>query len=356
MTAVQEKRATQAFSDGIMLEADKSILSKIKAFDIKNVGIFSGAQVDPDGLASADTMRQLIERNGGRATVFYRGTFNRPQNKTMRQVLSLALKPIEEFNPEEYTCIISVDGPASVCPVKPHFIIDHHEQTEPALEGNDVRPIGSCSAILWQYAMEDHYNFKTEDGAKLATALAIGILTDTQVGAAQSSSILDFEALGYCLTHKDLNSYLEIQNYPVPSYYQEYESIGWSNKAGEGPVIVSCLGDLPVQRSGVISYCAEKFFRVEGKTTSIVFAIVDGNIHASIRTQHDADEFMKTVFGNGGGKKGAGAAIVELPAVLKDLPPELRQQLANSIGAAITHKALQATGDGVIADKKDATH
>lgn len=350
---LQERRATQVFAEGTMIDSEKSILSKIKNFNLSNTAIFSGAGVDPDGLASAETMRQLVEKNGGKATVFYRGTFNRPQNKTMRQVLSLVLKPIEEFSSSEYTCIISVDGPSNVCPVKPHFIIDHHEQAEPATEGNDVRPIGSCSAIMWQYAMEDNYNFKTEDGAKLATALAIGILTDTQVGAAPSSSILDFEALGYCLSNKDVNSYLEIQNYPVPAYYQEYENIGWHNKAGEGPVIVSCLGDLPIGRSGVISHCAEKFFRMEGKTTSIVFAIVDGDIHASIRTQHDADEFMKTVFGNGGGKRGAGAAVVELPAVLKDLPPELRQQLANSIGAAITHKALQATGDGVIVEKNE---
>jgi len=333
-------------------DSDKSILSKIKEFDLSNTAIFSGAGVDPDGLAASEAMRQIVERNGGKATVFYRGSFNRPQNKTMRQVLSLVLKSADKFSEDdEYTCVISVDGPSGVCPVPPHFIIDHHEQGEPASEGNDVRMIGSCSAILWQYLMEDEYDFETEDGAKLATALAIGILTDTDVGKAPASSTLDFEAMGFCLTHKEDNSYSEIQNYPVPGYYQDYESLGWANKAGDGPVIVAGLDDLPEGRSGVISHCAEKWFGTEGKTTSVVFGMVNGDIHASVRTQRDADEFMKSVFGAGGGKRGAGAGIVKMPKVLKDLPPELREQLAKAIRAAITYKALQAVGDGVIEGK-----
>ena len=59
------------------------------------------------------------------------------------------------------------------------------------------------------------------------------------------------------------------------------------------------------------------------------------------------DEFVKTVFGCGGGKRGAGAASVVLPALFKNLPPEIQGNLAKAIGEAITHKALQIAGDGV---------
>ena len=332
----------------------KSILKKLKAFDLTKTAIFSGAGVDPDGLASAEVARQIVERNGGKATVFYRGSFNRPQNKTMRQSLGLVVKPIDEFanieQPDGYTCIISVDGPSGVCPCIPHFIIDHHEQNDPASEGNDVRFIGSCSAIMWQYAMDEGIDFVSEEGARLATALAIGIMTDTANGAVDSASDLDYEALAFCMKHKDNKLYRDILNYPQPRYYNDLYAIGWENRTEEQAVLITGLGDLPTGRSGAVSDLAEKYQRTDGVSTTVTFAMVDGNIMASARSSNLAlsmDEFMKTIFGAGGGKRGAGAAFVELPALFKDLPLEIRDQVAKAIGAAITHKALQIAGDGV---------
>ena len=329
----------------------KLILDKIKKFDLSRTAIFFFFLVDPDGLASAEVMRLIVEKNGGQATIFYRGSFNRPQNKTMRQSLGLILKPYEGYDVlDQYTCIISVDGPSEVCPQVPNFIIDHHEQSEPATEGNDVRLIGSCSAIMWQYAMKEEIDFISEEGAKLATALAIGIMTDTNNGAVDNASDLDYEALAYCMKHKDNKLYREILNYPQPRYYADLYAAGWENRIEEQAVLITGLGDLPPGRSGAVSDLAEKFQRTDGVSTTVTFAMVDGNIMASVRstnTSLNVDEFVKTIFGSGGGKRGAGAAFVELPALFKDLPPEIREKLAKAIGAAITHKALQIAGDGL---------
>jgi nanoRNase/pAp phosphatase (c-di-AMP/oligoRNAs hydrolase) len=331
--------------------SDKMILEDIKKHDLSNTAIFSGAGVDPDGLASAEVMRQIIERHGGKATVFHKGTFNRPQNKTMRQVLNLALKPVEAFGePSEWSCVISVDGPAEVCPVTPDFIIDHHQQGEPAKVASDVRHIGSCSAIMWKYAVEEGIDFVTEEGARLATAIAIGIMTDTDSGAVDSASDLDYEALSFSLKHKDNKLFREILNYPQPRYYNDLYAIGWENRTEEQAVLVTGLGDLTTGRSGAVSDLAEKFQRTDGVSTTVTFAMVDGNIMASARSSNSSlnvDEFVKTIFGAGGGKKGAGAAFIELPPLFKDLPAEVRDQLAKAIGQAITHKALQIAGDGV---------
>ena len=330
---------------------NKSILGVIKGFDLKNTAFFSGAGVDPDGLASSEVARQIVERAGGKATVFFRGSFNRPQNKTMRQSLGLVLKSMEEFSVADgYTCIISVDGPSGVCPVQPDFIVDHHDQTDPATHGNDVRLIGSCSAIMWQYAIEEGIDFVCEEGAKLATALAIGIITDTQNGAVDSASDLDYEALAFCLKHKDNKLYREILNYPQPRYYNDLYAVGWENRTEEQAVLITGLGDLPAGRSGAVSDLAEKYQRTDGVSTTVTFAMVDGDIMASARSSNSSlnvDEFMKTIFGTGGGKRGAGAAFVKLPALFKDLPTDIRGKLAKAIGAAITHKALQIAGDGV---------
>lgn len=332
------------------------ILSTIVKSDISKTAIFSGAGVDPDGLASAEVFKRIIERHGGEATIFYSGSFSRPQNRTMRQALNLVVKSVNEFEPSGFTCIISVDGPASVCPIEPDFIVDHHEQTDPAKVASDVRIIGSCSAIAWEYAIEDDIDFTNEDGSLLATALAIGIMTDTGNGAVETSSPLDFEALAFCLKHKDNKTYKEILNYPEPAYYNDYQSIGWANRVEEQAVLITSLGDLPQGRSGVISYLAERYQRTDGHSTAVVFGIVNGNIVASMRTSNSslsADEFMRTVFGSGGGKKGAGAAVVELPDLFKNLPEKIRTQVADAIASAITHKALQIAGDGSRSDSKE---
>jgi nanoRNase/pAp phosphatase (c-di-AMP/oligoRNAs hydrolase) len=198
--------------------------------------------------------------------------------------------------------------------------------------------------------MEEGIDFVSEDGAKLATALAIGIMTDTQNGAVDTASDLDYEALAYCMKHKDNKLYREILNYPQPRYYADLFAIGWDNRTEEQAVLVTGLGDLTMGRSGAVSDLAEKYQRTDGVSTTVTFAMVDGNIMASVRSSNtslNVDEFVKTIFGAGGGKRGAGAAFVELPALFKDLPTEIRDKLAKAIGAAITHKALQIAGDGV---------
>ena len=107
------------------------LLEAIKKFDLSKTAIFTGAGVDPDGLACGLGMSMIVELLGGKAVIFHQGTFNRPQNKTVRQILGLQIKPVSEVDDAgdgEWTCKISVDGPAGVCPLLPDFIIDHHEQ------------------------------------------------------------------------------------------------------------------------------------------------------------------------------------------------------------------------------------
>jgi len=337
------------------------ILDLIKESDLSKVAIFSGAVVDPDGLASALAMQAIVESLGGSGVCFYNGTFNRPQNKTMRQSLSLQVKNSSEYTPEDFTTVISVDGPSSILPridgkpITPDFIIDHHEQSEQASKGNDVRPIGSASAIMWEYVKAAGIAFDTEEGSRLATALAIGIITDTQVGGVDSSSDLDYEALADCLKHKDNKLYQEILNYPEPAYYNDLHNIGWSSKIKGEAAMVAGLGRLPAGRSGAISDLTERFHRTEGTTLAVVFALVEDaaarsyEIHASLRHSRgscNSDEFMKEVFGCGGGKKNAGGAQVKLPDLFKDIPPKMADKLFDVVKEVIAHKVLKAAGDG----------
>lgn len=325
------------------------LLDQLKQADLTETAIFSGAGVDPDGLASMLAMSMIVSKLGGNPTGFYKGTFNRPQNRTMQQVLGLQPKPMKHFKAEDYTCVISVDGPSGVCPVVPNFIIDHHNQGEPASIGNDVRLQGSCASILWEYAQAAEIDWGTEDGARLATAIAVGIKTDTKDGSEESTSDLDYEALSFCLRHKDNKLYKEILNYPRPAYYIDMLVLGWENKRIEGTVLVTGLGIIPKARSGVISDLAEKYLEQDGISTAIVFAQVEGNIDISVRSNNSSlnvDEFVKAAFGCGGGKRGAGRAYMAIP-LFAGLPDDIAERLCASIYEAVVHKALMYAGDGV---------
>jgi nanoRNase/pAp phosphatase (c-di-AMP/oligoRNAs hydrolase) len=345
------------------------LLAQIKEHDLSKTAIFTGAGVDPDGLASGLGMSMIVELLGGKATTFHRGTFNRPQNKTVRQILGLQIKPVSEFaDDDDWTCVISVDGPAGVCPATPDYVVDHHEQSGDAKVGSDIRLQGSASSIIWEYAVEAGIDFTTEDGAKLAAAIAIGIITDTRVGGEESCSDLDYDALAFCLRHKDAKAYQDMLNYPLPAYYHDYYAIGWGKRDGsvgkviERDVFVSGLGNIPAARSGVISDLAEKFAQTSGCTTALVFAFVEGKLMVSCRSSNmslNVNEFIKELCGPdaGGGKRGAGAATidlpVELPTLLTGLPDNLNGTLYQSIGDALVHKAMQLAGDGVREDEEE---
>ena len=123
--------------------------------------------VDPDGLASQAVMAEIIALFDGEAECFYRGTFNRPENRVFRQVLNLTPRQESEFDPNEgWTCIISVDGPAEACMAQPDFIIDHHEQTDGSKIDSDIRLIKEIEHSLTFNGKyySTSYNIKNQGG------------------------------------------------------------------------------------------------------------------------------------------------------------------------------------------------
>lgn len=343
-TAIKEEKKTASF---VPLKK-APLLEKLRASDLSKCAIHLGMGVDPDGMACQATMAAIIEKLGGTSDCFYKGTFDRPQNKLIKQLLNLNTQSDAEFNPKNYSCIIVVDGPAETTnPYQPDFIIDHHEQNGEAKLGSDVRPIGACSSIVWEYAIEAGLTFNDELGQKLATALAIGIKTDTKDGAVESACNLDFEALSYCLAHKDNKLYKEILNYSKPAYYHDLFVLGWTNKVIESAVLVTGIGPIPAARSGIISDLAEKFCETEGIHTTVVFGIVDGSLDISVRSKNAAinvDEFVKKAFGGGGGKNGAGRVKIPTP-LFEGIPEDLSNQLFDSCFRIVKYKALHFAGD-----------
>lgn len=338
------------------------LLSKIKEHDLSRVFIGLGAGVDPDGLASQLAMKTIVEYINPDAQVdcFYRGNFDRAQNRTMREVLGLSPKPYGEIqrdvtNNWPYTCWIMVDGNASVMPKgfnEVDFIIDHHERNGEPRIGEDVRLIGSCSAIMWEYLMAlNPQLLEGENGAKLATALVIGITTDTIEKTSAKTSALDWQAEGYCGARCDIKTYAAIKNYPRPVYQKDMEMEAWHNKIVEGTVLVTPLGIITKQQKGVISSVAEEFCGQGPVRITLAAAMINGDVYFSIRSFNNSinvDEFIRnTLEANGGGKPGSGAGMISMPKFCKNLPKEMQNEMFKSAFSALCQKTFEFAGDGV---------
>lgn len=346
----EENQVLESQQQSLSSNAGKApLLDLIKKSDLSCVAIFTGAGVDPDGLASGMLMRAIVQKFGGTADIYCRGTFNRPQNKTMREVLGLTPLSYSDYDNKEsmYSTVISVDGPREVCPCDVDFIIDHHKPGKDANKGTDVRTNGSAVSIMWEYAMEAGIDFNTDEGSILATAVVIGIETDTNNFKDEVSTPLDVEAYSYCLLRKDHQTFLSIENYPKPAYYNDMFSLGWENKVLTGTVCIAGLGVIAEGRSGVISDLAEKYCETHGINTSLVAAMVEGEIVVSMRSSNtslDVNEFMKT-FG-GGGKRGAGAARIKLPVgIFGGADEDDRKSVFDSYFSIITKKVISFAGD-----------
>ncbi|MCI0563639.1 MAG: hypothetical protein MN733_34635 [Nitrososphaera sp.] len=340
------------------------LLQKLREADLTRVFIGLGAGVDPDGLACQFAMEKIVRAINPAADIelFHRGDWDRVQNRTMREVLGLSPQPYSEFKWTylddnkacSYTTLIMVDGNISTMPegFAPHFVIDHHDGESGALVADDVRLIGSCSAILWEYVMAtDPSLLEGDEGARLATALAIGIVTDTDGKTAQKTSKLDWEAEAYCGIRCDIKAYAAIRNYQKPSYQKDMETKAWNDKVVEGNVLTTQLGVIPRERKGVISSFAEEFCGQGAVRTTLVAGLIDGDVHFSVRSFNQSiniDEFIRTKLTKaGGGKPGAGAGVITLPEICKGVPTDVQKQIFDAVFKAISHKTFEFAGDGV---------
>lgn len=338
------------------------LLAQITSADLSKVFVGLGACVDPDGLASQLAMKAILESiPDAKVECFYRGSWDRAQNRTMREVLGLTPRSysdaeftsVEDSIVANYTTLIMVDGNSSVMPhgLIPDFIIDHHQPDgKGAKSGDDIRLIGSCSAIMWEYLMEwDRELLEGPDGAKLATALTIGIETDTDGMTAPKTSRLDWEAYAYCGARCDTKAYRAIKNYPRPSYQKDMEMAAWNDKLVEGTVLTARVGVIPKERKGIISSCADAFCGQGPIRTTLVGAMIEGDIHFSFRTYNtsiNADDFCKKLTKHGGGKPGSGAGVIKTPEFVAGLPTNLQEEIFAAMWNGISHRAFEFTGDG----------
>jgi nanoRNase/pAp phosphatase (c-di-AMP/oligoRNAs hydrolase) len=290
---------------------------------------------DPDCIGSAYGMKRIVKEwfPDSKVSLVYAGEISHPQNKTMNYVLNLQMTNVEEIEgglkskedcenfADAFICVDCVPERCSVPAADYLFVVDHHKSDTKKAKIKDIRHVGACSSLVWEYMHEIGLELdkSNEEDSNVATALVVGIKTDTADLVTDIVQDLDFEAFKNLIGPMDQRNLAKIINYPIPPYYFELrkrlEEDG--QVCSENGVFIGGIGYISPAKRDALPSIAEERARMDGVDTAFILAIVGGNLEVSVRSSGlaiDVDKIIKKIFGktNGGGKMGAGAARIEM--------------------------------------------
>lgn len=299
---------------------------------------------DPDCVGAAFGLQKLIKSwlPEAKCSFIHGGEISHPQNKTMVNVLNLQLvnRDGQNISNSTHQAFVSIDCLPDRCGLSGvEFLmsIDHHKGDTKKSKIKDVRMVGSCSSIIVEYLQKEGVKFDkdNDDDQDVATALVMGIKTDTSDLSSDSTTDLDFDAYKYLIGYVNQNKLASIIRYPFPPYYFELRSKldQEGNSYSENGIFIGGIGYIQPSKRDVLPTIAEERSRVEGINTAFIFAIVGSNIEISVRSNGlsvDVNSICQNIFGKeyAGGKMGAGAGKCPMGHLsIEDDPVELQEKM-----------------------------
>jgi len=192
----------------------KSFFSEATGFENRNnsescnkAAIFTHRCPDPDAIGSMMGMQWLLEKSYGiESDLFYSGEVSHPQNVAMVNLLDPNLRRVDEYaqihKESPYSIHILCDTVpvnAGLCDeVTFDIVVDHHRENPSAsFQGLWINlKAGSCSATVYDLIEKTGLKFDPDNDidSKLATALMVGISTDTENLMADDATEYEFKA------------------------------------------------------------------------------------------------------------------------------------------------------------------
>lgn len=284
----------------------------------ENVALLLQADPDPDGIASALALRQVLRRNRATAPIVTFGGVTRPENVAMLRLLEIELDviPPEALGRFERVALLDVQPSVFGGAVGPvDVVIDHHpEQKGYAAQFRDIRSsYGATSTMLTEYCLAAEVPVKE----RLATALLYGIKTDT-LFLDRECSRADILAFTHLYPHANSNILRRIEKPELPrSAFAAFSRALRAIDLSKGLAYVH-LGS--VEREDVIPQMAELCLQLEGAEWSAASGLVGPNLVLSVRNagyQRAAGGVVKALFGDigpAGGHQAMAKAVMPLRA------------------------------------------
>ena len=295
---------------------------------------------DPDALASAFGLQYLAQSAFDiPSRIAYSGELGRTENKMMVRLLRIPLHRLRQVWLKKYSSIALVDTQPAFenNPFPGHkratMVIDQHgSRTPPQADFVVVDPDCGATCVIVAQALLAR---RTPLPARVATALAYGILTDTlDLYRAQRPDVV--QTYLKVLQQADMRALARIQNPTRSRRFFLTLGKGILEATRFRHVLVSHLGQ--VETPDLVSQVAEFLLACRGITWCLVTGRYHGRLHASLRADgpdEEAGELLRDAFGNprqagGHGPIGGGSCRVGA-----DAAPETWQEREQSLQARL---------------------
>lgn len=266
---------------------------------------------DPDSLASAVALAQLLEARAGlEARVGYGGIIGRAENIAFVKVLRLPVSPISQIVFDEYDLLALVDTQPSVgnhslpLRLKADVVVDHHPLRQESLASSfaDVGgDFGATSTMIVEYLRAA----RIEPSVEVATALFYGIKADTRdLGRQTTQSDIDCYLWLFPRIDKRLLGHIEHPDLPIRYFKLYHRAIERAKVYGDSTIIT----DLEeVYSPDMVAEIAERMMFVEGIKWSLAYGTFRSQLYFSLRTtdgRMNAGRLMRELCADKGGSAG----------------------------------------------------
>lgn len=322
----------------------------------ERVAIFTHRSPDPDAIGSMMAMVWLFAKYQIEAQCFYTGSVSHPQNMAMVNLLDPPMSPVEDYEADNFQhrvivdCIPNGDNAAigDETPDRFDLVLDHHRNSP----NNGFKGIclnlknGSTCGIVYGLIKHSGFGFEEDNSldSKVATALMVGIATDTDNLLADSCTEYEFDAYWHLFEFRDTNASKEIIKFKRPKFWITRKAEASTEAIiGEDGVAVVGIGLLPERHYNLIADMADEMIQWASVETAICFAIVDGEYLVgsvrSINSSVNVNALCQTLGGKhgaGGGRDGKGSYRYSIQGLA--IEEDEDEETKNEMWATINHK------------------
>jgi len=333
----QPKRGREVNLAKVQKTLSELVQKAVSSKGVAKVAVFTHPSPDPDAIGSQMGMAWLLRKAYDNIEVdcFYDGHISHPQNQRMVNLLDPELKLATDCRISDYDIFISVDTVPShsVCPENTPYdlVIDHHKEVpNGGFKGLFLNlKAGSCCATVYQLVKQYNVNFEEDNDldSKVATALLVGIITDTDYQTSDDTTEIDHLAYAELFEFRNSTALKQITKYKHPREWVQARACV-AQKAHDrikDGVLIHGIGFIGGNNRDLIAAVADEMLSWENVETCVAFAVVDGDrIEGSVRSSNAAlavPSLCKDLggqYGGGGGKLGKGAYFYSLGSCATD--------------------------------------
>ena len=295
---------------------------------------------DPDAIASALGMQELLKYRGISSDICYKGKIDRYSTDKLREIMQIELLNIEDlgavFTEEDEVILVDAQkGNSNIIDIAGDEIIciDHHPRNDKfSYRFCDIRPgVGACATIIAQYFFENEIPMDK----RIATTLTYGIRVDTN-NLSRGVSKLDAEMLyrlfddcDYEIIHMLENSNLcfdDLMAYSrAISSIEVYDNVSFADTGRDCPVI---------------SNISDFMLALKEVSFSVVYSRNADGIKLSVRSERASLDAGKIVgealagIGSGGGHASMAGGFVPFTGMDMDLKlkeTDIKERFLNTL-------------------------